>query len=192
MQDPEFHQLLQRMVQGDMAAYADVYLATKDHVYRSVYFLAQNKQDVGDIISEIYIELFKSIAKYDFNKPFRSWLNGLIIHQVHNWHRKIWRRLRLFQRAKQLEMAPIYSENDEQLLQTEMQSELSSLIEKLSYKLKAVIVLRYYHEHTFEEIASMLNVPVGTVKSRHHLALQKLRKQAKHKFVHKEESPYVH
>ncbi len=192
MNDADFHLVLRRMMKEDQAAFEKVYETTKDHVYRTVYFLAKNKQDVGDMMSEVYIELFRSLSKYDFKQPFRSWLNGLVIRQVHNWHRKVWRKLRLFHRAKQLELTPEYSRNDENILQAELQDEIQSLIDQLSYKLKVVIVLRYNQEYSFEEIATILNIPLGTVKSRHHLAIQKLRLQADPERFDKEASSYVH
>lgn len=192
MKDPDFHLALQQMMQGDQVAFQKVYESTKDHIYRTVYFLAQNKQDVSDIMSEVYIELFKSIPKYDCKQSFRSWLNGLVVRQVQNWHRNVWRKLRLFHRAKQLEIAPVYATNEENLVQSEVHDELKTLVDQLSYKLKIVIILRYYHECSFDEIAMILNVPLGTVKSRHRLALQKLRLQTDPQLLNQEASSYVH
>ncbi|GIO28913.1 hypothetical protein J2TS6_00540 [Paenibacillus albilobatus] len=66
---------------------------------------------------------------------------------------------------------------DEAVLQSEMQHELFSLVRQLSYKLRVVVILRYFHDYALEEIADILQIPVGTVKSRHHLALKELRKR---------------
>jgi RNA polymerase sigma factor, sigma-70 family len=66
---------------------------------------------------------------------------------------------------------------DKAILQSETQHELISLIRQLSYKLRVVVILRYFHDYSLEEIAEMLQIPVGTAKSRHHLALKELRKR---------------
>ncbi|GGD52612.1 hypothetical protein GCM10010911_07720 [Paenibacillus nasutitermitis] len=66
---------------------------------------------------------------------------------------------------------------DKAVLQSEMQHELISHVRQLSYKLRVVVILRYFHDYALEEIADMLQIPVGTVKSRHHLALKELRKR---------------
>ncbi len=66
---------------------------------------------------------------------------------------------------------------DKVVLQSETQHELFSLVRQLSYKLRVVVILRYFHDYTLEEIADMLQIPVGTVKSRHHLARKELRKR---------------
>ena len=62
-------------------------------------------------------------------------------------------------------------------MQTDLQQELFNLVRQLSYKLRVVVILRYFHDYALEEIADMLQIPVGTVKSRHHLALKELRKR---------------
>lgn len=54
---------------------------------------------------------------------------------------------------------------------------LIKLIHKLPYKLKQVIILRYLHDYTQEEVAHILHIPIGTVKSRIHAALKKLRQK---------------
>ncbi|MDE1399007.1 sigma-70 family RNA polymerase sigma factor, partial [Bacillus licheniformis] len=53
--------------------------------------------------------------------------------------------------------------------------EVIRLVDNLPYKYKQVIVLRYLYEYSQEEIARILDIPVGTVKSRLHFALEKLR-----------------
>ncbi|MNH35028.1 ECF RNA polymerase sigma factor SigW [compost metagenome] len=64
---------------------------------------------------------------------------------------------------------------EEGLFREESQQEILAFVDRLSNKLREVIVLRYYHESSFEEIATLLRIPVGTVKSRHHAAIRKLR-----------------
>lgn len=175
MTDRELQSQLQRMKAGDKHAFQRVYEFTHQHVYRTVYFLANNKQDVDDIMSEVYLELFKSVSNYNMEQPFRSWLNGLIVRQASSWHRKVWKRFRIFNKTKQFHMEGAQEELDERLLKNEDSEQLLALVDSLSYRLKEVVVLRYYQEHTFEEIAQLLDIPVGTVKSRHRLAIQKLR-----------------
>lgn len=169
---------LRRMKDGDKEAFRTIYEQSKDHVFRTVSLLVNNKDDVHDVVSEVYAELFQSAARYDAEKPFRTWLTGLVIRQTQNWNRKLWRKFRLFERSKQYAVEDRNPGSEELILQQEKQSELIQLVLKLPYKQRIVIVLRYYQQCAFEEIAEHLGIPVGTVKSRHHHALDKLRKQA--------------
>jgi len=177
MNDKELIPWLKKATYGDESAFQLVYQATHQDVYRTVAFLVVNKQDIEDIVNEVYMRMWRSFHTYDPNRPFRFWLHGIIVRLVQDWKRKTWRRIRLFERNRQLNCQQQFDWTDKAVLQSETQYELLSLIRQLSYKLRVVVILRYFHDYTLEEIADMLQIPVGTVKSRQHLALKQLRKR---------------
>ncbi|MFE5323695.1 sigma-70 family RNA polymerase sigma factor [Paenibacillus sp. NPDC056579] len=179
MIDPSsMQEWIRRMNNGSEEAFRVVYDQTKEHVYGTVSLLINNREDVSDVVNEVYAELITSLPKYDLGKPFRPWLTGLTIRQVNNWNRKLWRKFRLVERSKSFALHEPNPGSDAVVLHNEHRSSLVELVQKLPYKHKSVVVLRYYHEHSFEEISELLGIPVGTVKSRHHAALAKLRKHA--------------
>ncbi|MEK4118478.1 sigma factor [Paenibacillus sp. FSL W8-0919] len=90
MNEMDIKPWLIRMSQGDEEAFRAVYDLTRDQAYGLIYYLAPNKQEVPDIMSEVYIELIKSLDNYEQGQKFSSWFNGLIIRQVRNWKRKSW------------------------------------------------------------------------------------------------------
>jgi RNA polymerase sigma-70 factor (ECF subfamily) len=188
MKDHEIHPWLTRMIQGDSQAFHQIYQLTHNHVYRLLCFLLRNQEDAGDVMSEVYLNLIKALPSYNFNQSFQSWLNGLIIRQANNWRRKIWRRMRLFERAKSFAMESQVDQSEAKYLAHEQRSEILDLVNKLPYKLREVIVLRHYQDCSLEEIATLLLVPLGTVKSRLHSANRKLRHLVEHHYVHKEAS----
>jgi RNA polymerase sigma-70 factor (ECF subfamily) len=193
MSEEELHEWIRAMSKGNKSAFQVVYDQSKEHVFRTVSFLVNNQQDVSDVVSEIYMELFKSISRFNFQKPFRSWLNGLIIRQTQNWNRKLWRRFRLNDRNRLLHLDERASGTEQIHLLNEQSVELISLVRKLSYKHSVVIVLRYFHDCSFGEISEALDIPIGTVKSRHHIALEKLRKNTGFAMKDNEEAlPYEH
>ncbi|MFB9324598.1 sigma-70 family RNA polymerase sigma factor [Paenibacillus aurantiacus] len=176
MNDKELLPILEKATLGDESAFQLVYQATHQDVYRTVAFLIYGKQDIEDIVNEVYMRMWRSFHAYDPSRPFRNWLHGIIVRQVQDWKRKAWRRIRLFERNRQLTCVP-FEWTDKAVLQSEMQHDLFSLVRQLSYKLRVVVILRYFHDYALEEIADMLQIPVGTAKSRHHLALKELRKR---------------
>ena len=178
MQDIDMTHWLQKLKEGDEEAFRHVYEATVQDVYRIVALLIPRRQDIEDIMSEVYLKLWTSIGNYDPTRPFRYWLHGIAVRQVQDWKRKMWRKLRLFERQTLLEIKEESPRTDHPALRNETSEEVRMALHKLSYKLRVVIVLRYYHEYTFGEIAELLDLPQGTVKSRHHLALKELRKYA--------------
>ncbi|UQZ34103.1 hypothetical protein C2I18_11535 [Paenibacillus sp. PK3_47] len=98
MKETDWTPLLIRMSQGDEDAFHTVYESTRDHAYRLIRYLAPSQQDAADIVSEVYVELFRSLHSYDPGKNFAAWFNGLIVRQVRNWKRKA---LRTYQTVHQ-------------------------------------------------------------------------------------------
>ncbi|MBT2291941.1 sigma-70 family RNA polymerase sigma factor [Paenibacillus albidus] len=177
---------------GDQEAFRRVYEATVQDVYRTVTFLLGNPRDVEDVMNEVYMKLWTSIAGYDSNRPFRHWLHGIVVRQVQDWRRKTWRRFRLFERKAMLEVERVQMAPDTSIVLHETSREMLEAIHGLSYKLRVVVILRYYHDYSLNEIAGILDIPLGTVKSRHHLALKALREHAVLLMDDKEEPYYVH
>lgn len=178
MIEEELHKWIREMSVGSKAAFQVVYDYSREHVFRTVSFLVSNKDDVSDVVSEVYVQLFQSISSYNYQKPFRAWLNGLIVRQTQNWNRKLWRRFRLNDKNKLLYSVKPELGTEQIHLLNEQSAQLISLVHRLSYKHSVVIVLRYYQDCSFEEISEALSIPIGTVKSRHHIAIEKLRKSS--------------
>ncbi|KWX79842.1 RNA polymerase subunit sigma [Paenibacillus riograndensis] len=176
MQSESMYHVLTKMIEGDQQAFHALYEATYKDVYRTVSFLVDHPQDREDIMNEIYMQMWTSLPNYDPNRPFHFWLHGLVIRQVQRFRVKSWRRFRIFERIR------VFSREehhwDQPTLRTDgTDPEISRAMHKLTDKQRTVIILRFYHDYTLAEIAALLNIPLGTVKSRYHAGLQLLRKQ---------------
>ncbi|MES5893684.1 sigma-70 family RNA polymerase sigma factor [Bacillus cereus group sp. RP43] len=180
MDEVELKEWLYKMESGDKEAFQVIYKLTSKDIYSTVVFLLGNQhQDVDDIVNEVYIKMWKSVTNYDMNRSFRFWLHGLVVKQVQDWRRKSWRRFRIFEKKKMYEQDRSYI-MDEGILHKETRSELVEVVQKLSYKHREVVIMRYFHEYSLDEIAALLQIPVGTVKSRLHMALKRLRTEMEH------------
>lgn len=168
--------LIQLTLSGNKEAYSELYDVTIHEVYKTAHFLIDDKADVDDVVQEIYIQLYESLRKYDSEKPFRPWLIGLVIKQIHSYRRKRWMRLRIIKKAEE-QRTPVQSDFSNDVVSKISNRKLIELIHKLPYKLKQVIILRYLHDYSQEEVAEILHIPIGTVKSRIHAALKKLRQK---------------
>ncbi|KAA0743784.1 RNA polymerase subunit sigma [Bacillus sp. AY3-1] len=168
--------LIQLTLSGNKEAYSELYDKTIQEVYKTAHFLIEDKTDVDDVVQEIYIQLYESLRKYDSEKPFRPWLIGLTIKQIHSYRRKRWMRLRIIKKAEE-QRKPVQIDFSNDVVSKISNKKLIELIHKLPYKLKQVIILRYLHDYSQEEVAQILHIPIGTVKSRIHAALKKLRQK---------------
>ncbi|KWU65422.1 RNA polymerase subunit sigma [Bacillus mycoides] len=171
-----YSDLIQLTLSGNKEAYSELYDKTIQEVYKTAHFLIEDQADVDDIVQEIYIQLYESLRKYDIEKPFRPWLIGLAIKQIHSYRRKRWMRLRIIKKAEE-QRKPVQIDFSSDVVSKISNQKLIELIHKLPYKLKQVIILRYLHDYSQEEVAQILYIPIGTVKSRIHAALKKLRQK---------------
>ncbi|GKS11699.1 RNA polymerase sigma factor [Paenibacillus chitinolyticus] len=175
MNDEQLEHWLDRLAAGDQEAMEEIYRMTRRKVYGTVAVLVSNKEDVNDIVSEIYCQLWRALPGYDRSRPFHFWLNGIIIRQVSSWRRQLWRRFRLTDKTSRLSEEPHVETPDEALAGNELRQDMRDALNRLPYKLRVVVIYRYFYEYTYDEIAELLAIPPGTVKSRVHLALKRLR-----------------
>ncbi|WP_145025196.1 sigma-70 family RNA polymerase sigma factor [Paenibacillus sp. Y412MC10] len=176
MQNESMYHVLTKMIEGDQQAFHTLYDATYRDVYRTVSFLVDHPQDREDIMNEIYMQMWTSLPNYDPNRPFHFWLHGLVIRQVQRFRMKSWRRFRIFERIRVFSREEHHWDQDA-VTTDGTDPEISKAMHKLTDKQRTVIILRFYHDYTLEEIATLLDIPLGTVKSRYHAGLQSLRKQ---------------
>ena len=171
----EIESLIQRLISGDTQAFGELYDETIQDVFQTVHFLLEDKAAVEDVTQEIYIQIHQSIVQFDSSRPFRPWLMGLVVRQVNAYRRKRWMNFRILTKNKQHSVSEFEPDFSSRLLEDLSNQELLIRVEQLPYKLKQVIILRYLKDYSQEEVAEILAIPVGTVKSRIHAALKKLR-----------------
>ncbi len=185
-QNEEYNQVISLILSGSQHAYSELYEKTIQYIYRNVYFLVKEKADVDDIIQEIYIQLYKSLSKFNCERQFRPWLMGIAIKQIQSYRRKSWIRIRTTKKVEEYNQVTEVDFSNH-VVDKIANKQLIKLVNDLPYKLRQVIILRYLNDHSQEEVASILDIPVGTVKSRIHSALRKLRSnhQGKKLFLEK-------
>lgn len=172
--EEELIECIRRFVAGDPSRFEEIYNRTIRRVYRTAYFLSNRGTDVEDIVQDVYVELFKCLHKYDCSRPFYPWLSGVIVRQASAHKRKRWKMGRTVVKIGAL-VAESAGDFSVEVVNVVAAKELLVQIDKLTEKLRQVVILRYYNEHTQEEIADILGIPLGMVKSRINSALAMLR-----------------
>ena len=180
--DNEFIKLINLIGVGDKEACGELYEKTIQDVFKTVHFLVEEKTDVDDLVQDIYIQVFKSIKKFDVERKFKPWLMGIVLKQIKAYRRKKWMIIRTVKKVEE------FKEEKELDFSTEViekitNKQLVKLVDELPDKLKQVVILRYLNDYTQDEISAILEVPIGTVKSRINAALTKLRTKGKNKKI---------
>jgi RNA polymerase sigma-70 factor (ECF subfamily) len=139
-----------------------------------------------DVFQNTFLQVFTKIDQYEEGRPVRPWLYTIATHQAIDALRRAGRRqvLSLDQSRTELPNGEIRSLLEllesrgpgtvEQIQGDERRELIRNSVEQLPEFLRQVVVLAYYQGLKYREIAEILDIPVGTVKSRLHAALVKL------------------
>jgi RNA polymerase sigma-70 factor, ECF subfamily len=161
-------QIILRAQAGDRQAFAALFEQYKNLVYRNAYLILGNTHDAEDALQEVFVLVYKALPGFDPRKgALTTWLHRITLNYCLNQRRK-------------RNLASVHL--DEIILKSEApdsrqadQEVLWQAVHSLSDRQRAVVILRYYWELSYAEVAQILEIPLGTVKSRLDLALKTLR-----------------
>ena len=162
--------LIRRCQAGDEEAFALLFEEYKNLVYRAAYLALGNAVDAEDILQEVFFQVHRSLDSYDPRRgAFTTWLHRITINRCLNWRRGR-------PRTDSLDELTGASECTGALLPDRYAEDdcVRRALGNLSRKLRVVVVLRHYGDLSYAEIAEIMDVPLGTVKSRLNLALRLL------------------
>ena len=155
----------------------------KDMVYKTAYLILGDAHRAEDVLQEVFIKVHKSLDTFDSRKgAFSTWLRRITVNQCVTERRN--RHLpslslsleRLEEEGFDLEGAD--SQRPEELaVKREESRRIQRAMKTLDGKHRAVVTLRYFNELSYEEIAQVLSIPLGTVKSRLNTAIRALRQE---------------
>lgn len=127
-----------------------------------------NREDADDLLQETWVRVARSARSFDTARRFRSWIYGIAT----NLARDLFRRRLTRQRAlRDLAAQPPAASGADSVDRGELRARIAELPENM----RAVLLLRYYEGMSEAEMAEVLDIPRGTIKSRLHAALRELR-----------------
>jgi RNA polymerase sigma-70 factor, ECF subfamily len=150
---------------------SDLEALFRDHwarAYRAAYLVVRDSAAAEDIAQEAFLAAVRSLDRFDSSRPFGPWLHRIVVNRAIDWARA--RALRRETGAEGAAEAAAPPDRPGRTLSEGVASALAAL----SPEHRAVIVLRYLLEYTPGEIASLLDLPRGTVNSRLRRALDQL------------------
>lgn len=165
---------LARAQKGDDLAFSHLVEAYQRPVYNLCYRMLGNAGDAEDAAQETFIRAYKALNRYDPSRKFSTWLLSIASNYCIDQHRR--RKLPTFS-YDALESPNLPEEGmgiEAKMMQHEHQEQVSALLETLNPKDKAAVVMRYWYEYSYEEIAESLSMSVSAVKSRLHRARKDL------------------
>jgi RNA polymerase sigma-70 factor (ECF subfamily) len=165
---------LDQALKGDPEAFSSLVQAYQTPVFNLCYRMLGDGYEAEDAAQETFLRAYENLSRYDRQRPFSTWLLSIAAHYCIDQIRK--RRMILIS----LDGEPFLDPPDHApgpeptLSQREEQRRVQQLLARLSPQDRAAVVMRYWHELSYEEIAASLSLTVSAVKSRLHRARQML------------------
>jgi RNA polymerase sigma-70 factor, ECF subfamily len=177
---------LARARAGDAEAFCLLVEPWQTRLLRQAAALSGDLSTAEDLVAETFVEAWKSLARYDGTCRFSTWLYAILLHRRQKWIRRARARpvalawLPAFVRdhfvTRQENVPSPEPSPAEDAARHENSALMRHCIARLPEKHRQIILLRFYEDASLPDMAKILGCPVGTVKSRLHHALEKLRK----------------
>ena len=166
--------LVRRARQGDQAAWEALVRQHQEPVFRLAYLFLGDADEAEDVAQESLVRAYLALERFDTSRPLRPWLLSIAANQARNRRRSLGRFIKAWQKLVQEQPAYIQSERNGNTRRWQSQ-ELVTAVRRLDQNEQQIIYLRYFLELSVDETAQALEVAPGTVKSRLHRALHRLR-----------------
>lgn len=164
-------ELVSRAARGDVMAYEVLVRRYQGIAHRTAWLIAGAAAD--DAAQAAFVKAYRALSRFERSRPFRPWLLRIVANEARNLRRAERRRVALELRAAR-RPEPV-SGPEEEVAATEQREALLAAVNALDLRDREVIGMRYFLELGEAEMAAILGVAAGTVKSRLARALGRLR-----------------
>ena len=159
--------LVKEAQRGSQEALAELYARHWERAHRAAYLVVHDAAAAEDIAQDAFLAAVDALDRFDRRRPFGPWLHRIVINRAIDWGRR--EALRRSKGADPEETAAPQAAGEQ------LEGELMPALAQLPPEQRAVVVLRHLLEYTPGEIASLLELPRGTVNSRLRRGLDRLR-----------------
>lgn len=177
----DFSKLINDAVNGDGSAFEELYRLTSKSAYYTASLLLKNREDIEDVLQNSYIKAYQKLPELKNPESFESWIKTIVENECKNYIKK----------EKRFYISDIFFKNkveehseewkqpvpQEYMEREELRKSIADIIDSLSPEVRACIILYHYEDKSLNEISELLNIPLGTVKSRLHNGRKKIEKE---------------
>lgn len=161
--------LVERAVTGDERAFAELVTRYQTAVYNLAYRMLGDAGEAEDAAQEVFLRIYRRLGTYDANHRFSTWVLSIASHYCIDLLRRKRPWLVPLENISNWMRARSRGPEASALAQ-EQQDTVRTLLAKLPEHYRLVLLLRYWHDLGYEEIAQVVDLPVSTIKARLHRA----------------------
>ena len=180
--------LFARYAAGDEAAFREVVSLYKDSLYVFLRHFLNRHDLVEDVFQETFLQLFTSRDSFDTERPLRPWLFTIAANKAKD-------TLRKQQRTAAIPIGTIAEPEEmsfddvlnvltsdsitpyEKLEKLETSAQVRRIVANMPENLREILILAYFNKFSYKQMAQILSIPIGTVKSRLHTAVGRFTKE---------------
>lgn len=167
--------LVAQMKKGDRAAFMEITRLYQKKVFLLAYSYFRNKEDALDIVQETFLRLYQKADMFQTEKNFQTWLLQIAKNLCTDYYRKNYSR-RNQQSDQNLDKVTALAQRSNDFRSSgDLKKAFTECLDQLTDKQRLVFVMRHYNNFEYKEIAQILRIKVGTVKSLHFKAVQNLK-----------------
>jgi RNA polymerase sigma-70 factor (ECF subfamily) len=169
-------QLVERLKKGDREAFMAIIRLYQRKVFLLAYSYFHNSEDAMDIVQETFLRLYQKTNLFQKGRDFQNWLLQIAKNLCIDYYRKHYGRDRELRRDKSIEDWDCsIGETDNAQSSSDIRRIFSECLKGLTEKQRMIFVMKHYNNLEYLEIAQIMRISVGTVKSLHFKAVQNLR-----------------
>jgi len=185
------HDLVVRAQKGSEKAYRELLDRYQRPVFSLIYRMVRDREQAEDLSQETFVRVFNNIDRYDPAYKFSSWIFKIATNLTIDWMRK--KEVptvsidgsRYATTSDEIEASTITVESrdetpEELLIARELGNEIERAIARLRPEYKTAILLRHVEDRPYEEIAQLMSLPLGTVKTYIHRGRKELQEMLAH------------
>jgi RNA polymerase sigma-70 factor (ECF subfamily) len=153
--------------------FEEEFLPQIDSLYNFAFHLTYDEEDANDLVQETYLKAIRFIGHYDVGTNAKAWLFTIMINSFINDYRRKYKRPNVIDLEEVTTFADLedsryagYFDLREEMFQHLMGDEVSTAVNELPVVYRTVLLLCDIEDFKYEEIAVILDIPIGTVRSR--------------------------
>jgi RNA polymerase sigma-70 factor (ECF subfamily) len=175
-------ELVTRSIGGDADSFNQLVLRWERPIYALAYRVIGREEDARDVCQETFLRAFRALNGFRGQAKFSSWLYRIALNLCRDWVRRE-RRTPVVQASEEIDLMETAAVREPSVSIEDLvaRKELTRIVERAMARLpeeqRTAIILKEYHELTFQEIADLVGCPLSTVKTRLYQGLAVLRRE---------------
>ena len=173
--------LVSKASRGDKAAFEALYKKYNTMVFRTAYAILRDRFGAEEVTQECFVRAFRSLHRVDAGPSLGPWLHRIAVNLSYNWWKNM-RRHWVFPLQSAMREAGLLHPKSPFVMsqQSELRAGVMKALESLGFEQRVPLILFYLGGFSLDEIAYVLDCPVGTVKSRLHYGRASLKRELEH------------